>query len=169
MPGLRDLVIVELLINPAGTDTGREWFEVVNRTAHPVSLIGLHVSDAANDAALDLGPNGTDSLAAGAVAVFIQSSDPTKNGGIALGGTTPGASFGTLVSLNNDADTISLCLGACATGTLIDRVAWDASLGSGYDGIALVIDDSMRRCPATLPFGDAGSFGTPGAANASCP
>ena len=101
--------------------------------------------------------------------VLIQSADPMKNGGVMLGGAVPGGSFGTLVSLNNDADTISICVGPCTTGSLIDRVVWDASLGTGYDGHALVIDDAARRCPATMPFGDAGSFGTPGTANSPCP
>ena len=169
-PAPAELAIVELLINPAGTDTGREWIEIVNRTSHTVSLAGLHISDAANDAAVDFGTvAGASLLAAGSRMVLIQSADSTKNGGITLGGATPGGSFGTLVSLNNDADTISVCVGACATGVVIDRVAWDASLGSGYDGHALVIDDSARRCPATLPFGEGGSFGTPAVASSPCP
>ena len=170
-PGPGDLAIVELLINPAGTDTGREWIEIVNRTGHAVDLSGLNVSDAVNDAAVNFGSGlgAGNLLAVGARAVLIQSIDPTKNGGVSVGGTTPGGAFGTLVSLNNDADTISICVGPCATGVLVDRVAWDASLGTGYDGHALVIDDSGRRCPATLPFGDAGSFGTPGAASSLCP
>lgn len=169
-PGSGELAIVELLINPTGTDTGREWIEIVNRTGHALSLAGLHVSDAANHAAVDFGGVVSASLLpAGARMVLIQSADSTKNGGVMLGGSTPGGSFGTLVSLNNEADTISICVGPCVTGLLIDRVAWDASLGTGYDGHALVIDDSVRRCPATMPFGDGGSFGTPGVANTVCP
>ena len=169
-PGLRDLAIVELLINPAGTDTGREWIEIVNRTTHALDLAGLNISDAANDAAVNFGTaTATTLLPAGASAILIQSADPTKNGGVTIGGATPGGSFGTLVSLNNDADTISICSGPCATGVVIDSVSWDATLGTGYDGHALMIDDSGRRCPATLPFGDAGSFGSPGVANSPCP
>ena len=174
-PAPGELAIVELLINPTSTDTGREWIEIVNRAAHAVSLTDLHVADAANDAAVDFTgnlPTGValpTQLAPGERAVLIQSGDPTKNGGIALGANAPGGTFGTLVSLNNDADTISICVGACATGVLIDRVSWDASLGTGYEGHALVIDEAARRCPATLPFGDAGSFGTPFLANAPCP
>jgi hypothetical protein len=169
-PATGELAIVELLINPTSTDTGREWIEIVNRAVHPVSLAGLHVSDAANDAAVDLSVAGTGPLAPGARAVLVQSADATKNGGITLGGAIAGGSFGTLVSLNNDADTISICVGACtAGGVLIDRVQWDSGLGTGYDGHALVIDDTARRCPATAMFGDGGSFGTPGAANGQCP
>jgi Lamin Tail Domain len=168
-PGPGELEIVELLINPTGTDTGREWIEIVNRTSHTLSLAGLHIADAANDAALDFATGGGGVLVAGARSVLIQSGDATKNGGVTLGGTVLGGTFGTLVSLNNDADTISICVGLCSTGILIDRVTWDATLGAGYDGHALVIDDSARRCPATLTFGDTGSFGTPGAPNGACP
>jgi hypothetical protein len=171
VPGPGDLKIVELLINPASTDTGREWIEVVNATAHALDLSTLHISDAANDAAVDFtsGGSGATPLAAGGRVILIQSADATKNGGVMLGAATPGGSFGTRVSLNNDTDTISICAGPCATGVIIDHVTWDASLGSGYDGHALVIDDTGRRCPATAPFGDGGSFGTPGTANAPCP
>jgi len=155
------------LINPASTDTGREWIEVVNRTSHALDLSGLHVADATNDAPIDFGSL-SPVLGVGARAVLIQSGDSAKNGGINLT-ATGGGSFGTRVSLNNDADTISVCGGACATGILIDRVTWDATLQGDYDGHALVIDDGGHRCPASAPFGDAASFGTPGAPNPTCP
>ncbi|HEY4188376.1 MAG TPA: lamin tail domain-containing protein [Polyangia bacterium] len=167
-PNPGELAIVELLINPAGTDTGREWVEVVNRASHALDLSSLHIADAANDAAIDFNVAGSSILAAGERAVLIQSADVTKNGGVALT-TTFGGSFGTRVSLNNDADTITVCAGACATGVMIDQLSWDSSLGTTYDDHALSIDDGGRRCPATAPFGDAGSFGTPGAANPPCP
>jgi hypothetical protein len=158
-----------LLINPASTDTGREWIEVVNRAPHALSLAGLHIADAANDAVVDFGAGPT-LLPAGGRAVLVQSADPTKNGGITAATASVVGGFGTLVSLNNEADTISICAGTCAAGgVIIDRVAWDAALGAGYDGHALVIDDAGKRCPATAAFGDAGSFGTPGLANAACP
>jgi hypothetical protein len=162
-----ELAIVELLINPASTDTGREWIELVNRTSHVLDLSTLHLADAANDAVVDFGAM-TPVLNAGARAVLIQSVDPAKNGGITLG-TLWGGSFGTRVSLNNDADTISVCVGPCATGIVIDQVMWDATLQGDYDGHALAIDDAGHRCPALMPFGDAASFGTPGAPNTVCP
>jgi hypothetical protein len=172
-PGAGDLAIVELLINPAGTDTGREWIEIENRTGHALELSGLVVADAANEAAVSFATDSNGvaatSLLAGARGVLIQSADPTRNGGVTVGGAIVGGSFGTLVSLNNDADTISVCERSCATGVVVARVQWDATLGAGYDGHALVIDDAGRRCPAQLPFGDAGSFGTPGEVNAACP
>ena len=167
---------MELLINPTGTDTGREWIEVVNHGTRVVSLRELHIADALNDAPVQFSGGGGDAstavvsqLGPGVRAILIQSGDATKNGGISLGGGSLVGTFGTLVSLNNQADVISICVGACATGVVIDRVSWDETLGPGYDGHALSIDDDGRRCPAITPFGDAGSFGTPLAANQPCP
>ena len=169
-----ELRIVELLVNPTGTDTGREWIEIANMTGHAVDLSGLHVADAANDAATDFEvlAGAPPLLPPGGRAILIQSADATKNGGVLLaagGSGILGGAFGTRVSLNNDADTITLCAGPCrAGGVAIDEVTW-TDLGADYDGHALSVDGMGRRCAATTPFGDAGSFGTPGAANPSCP
>jgi lamin tail-like protein len=173
-PVAGDLAITELLINPTGTDTGREWIEIVNRVAHPVDLADVHVGDALNEAPLDFAilAGAPPLLTAGARAVLIQSADATKNGGVTIGGgglVPVGGAFGTRVSLNNEGDTISLCAGPCAEGVVLDRVAWDAALGVAYEGHALSIDEAGRRCPASSGFGDASSFGTPGAPNPSCP
>jgi hypothetical protein len=179
-PGAGELRITELLINPAGTDTGREWIEIQNVTGRALDLSRLHLADRLNDAAVDWGL-AAPRLETGACAVLVQSADPTKNGGIAVtggGGSGRGGSglsaatlgsFGTRVSLNNDMDTISLCVGPCGSGTAIDRVEWDSNLGADYDGHALSRDERGGVCPATQPFGDAGSFGTPGAPNPPCP
>ncbi len=142
----------------------------MNRASHALDLANLHVADAANDTAVDFTPVGTTILLPGARAVLIQSADSTKNGGITLGIASGifGGSFGTRVSLNNDGDTITVCAGACANGAVIDQLAWDASLGTAYDDHALSIDDGGSRCPAITPFGDAGSFGTPGEENPPC-
>jgi len=169
VPQPGDLAIVELLINPAGTDTGREWIEIANRSSRALELVGLHIADAANDAPIDFSVAGRTSLPSGGRAVLIQSADANKNGGVALGAATFGGSFGTRVSLNNDADSIAICAGACGADTTIDRFSWDTSPGPAYDDHALSIDDAGHACPATTPFGDAGSFGTPGAMNPPCP
>jgi len=142
---------------------------------HALDLASLHVADAANDGAVDFTGAGTTILLPGARAVLIQSADATKNGGVTLGPASGifsvifGGSFGTRVSLNNEGDTFSVCAGPCQQGAVIDRFAWDATLGTDYDDHALSIDDGGRRCPAPTPFGDAGSFGSPGRENPPCP
>ena len=93
-----------------------------------------------------------------------QSLDPTKNGGAPIA-----FSFGNVISLNNGGDSISICLGPCATGVVLDQVVWTADLGAAYDGHAAIVGATPGLfCPADQPFGDAGSFGSPGAVNPPC-
>jgi Lamin Tail Domain len=161
-----DLKISELLINPAGTDTNREWIEVVNRANDHVDLHQLAVADAAGEVAVDAGV-----LAPGAILVLGQSLDGARNGGAPVG-----VSFGNVISLNNGGDTIRLCLGSCAGGVVITEVSWPADLGAAFDGHAAVVGavggdggDAIVFCPADQAFGTAGSFGRPGLADPACP
>jgi hypothetical protein len=159
LPTAGDLVIDELLINPAGTDTNREWIEIANLSTGTLDLRQLHVADAASDVAVDAGL-----LAPGGLLVLGQSLDATKNGGAAVG-----ISFGHVISLNNGGDSISICLGPCATGVRLDQVAWTADLGAAFDGHAAIVGVPPGLfCAADQPFGDAGSFGSPGEPNPPC-
>jgi hypothetical protein len=148
------------LVNPAGTDTSREWIEIANTTELALDLRQLHVADAAKDVAVDAGllvPHG--------ILVLGQSVDPAKNGGAPVA-----IAYGSAISLNNDGDTIAVCLGPCASGQVLDRVAWEKDLGATYDGhAAIVTPGSGALCPAQDSFGDAGSFGSPGAPNPPSP
>ncbi len=158
-PSPGELVIDELLINPAGTDTNREWIEVVNVASFALDLHALHVADAASDVALDAGV-----LAPGGILVLGQSLDPTKNGGAPVS-----FSFGNSISLNNGGDAIALCLGPCATGLVLERIGWTADLGAAYDGHAAIVGPGDGLfCPAGEPFGTAGSFGSPGSPTPPC-
>ncbi len=159
LPAAGDLVIDELLINPAGTDTNREWIEIANVSPVTLDLHQLHVADSASDVAVDAGL-----LAPGGLLVLGQSLDPTKNGGAPIA-----FSFGNVISLNNGGDSISICLGPCATGVVLDQVVWTADLGAAFDGHAAIVGAPPDLfCPADQPFGDAGSFGSPGEANPPC-
>jgi hypothetical protein len=159
LPAAGDIVIDELLINPAGTDTNREWIEIANVSRATLDLRQLHVADAASDVAVDAGV-----LAPGGLLVLGQSLDPTRNGGAPIA-----LSFGNAISLNNGGDSISICLGPCATGVVLDQVVWTADLGAAFDGHAAIAGVAPGLfCPADQPFGDAGSFGSPGQANPPC-
>jgi hypothetical protein len=159
LPAAGDVIIDELLINPAGSDTNREWIEIANVSKATLDLGQLHVADAASDVTVDAGV-----LAPGGLLVLGQSLDPTKNGGAAIA-----LSFGNAISLNNGGDSISICLGPCATGVVLDQVVWTADLGAAFDGHAAIVGVAPGLfCPADQPFGDAGSFGSPGQANPPC-
>jgi hypothetical protein len=158
-PRAGEVVIDELLVNPAGTDTSREWIEILNTTTLALDLGLLHVADAASEVAVDAGV-----LPPGGILVLGQSLDPTRNGGAPVD-----LSFGNAISLNNGGDSITLCLGPCAGGQILDQVTWSSDLGAGYDGHAAIVDlASGGFCPADQPFGTAASFGSPGAPNPPC-
>jgi hypothetical protein len=158
-PRAGELVIDEMLVNPTGDDLGREWVEITSLAAEPLDLSQLHLATASTDVPV---PAGT--IAAGARLLLGQSSDPSKNGGAPVT-----VAYGTKLILVNADGQLSLCVGVCASGVVVDEITWGA-LDDGYTGHALVIDPArLISCPAEVAFGTGGSFGTPGAPNPPCP
>ena len=157
-PVAGEIVIAEVLVNPTGTDAGREWIEILNRSAEPLDLADLRVADLAAEASAPAGI-----IAPGARVVLGQSVDAITNGDAPVA-----VAYGKGIALNNDGEEIAICIGTCAGGVVIDRLSWK-TLGAGYDGHALVVDhDASLTCAATQPFGTAGDFGTPGEPNSGC-
>jgi hypothetical protein len=158
-PVAGEIVIAEALVNPGGTDTGREWIEILSLADEPLDLSELHVADMAVDLAVPAAI-----IDAGARIVLGQSADTSKNGGAPIS-----LAYGTRLGLNNDGEELSICVGPCAGGRVIDHLGWKV-LGAAYDGHAVVFDrEANLVCPATQPFGTAGDFGTPGGPNDACP
>jgi hypothetical protein len=157
-PALGELAIDELLVNPTGDDLGREWIELSNRSADWLDLSALHLANASVDLAVAGG-----AIAPGALRVWGQSADPTKNGGAPVD-----VAYGTKLILGNANGAVSVCLGACASGLVLDTVSW-GTLGDDLVGHALVVDPLTKAiCAADTPFGSGGSFGTPGLPNPPC-
>jgi len=157
-PTAGEVVVTEVLANPSGADTGREWIEIANRAPEALDLSALHVADAAIDVAAPAGI-----IDPGRRLVLGQVADVVKNGGAPVA-----VAYGARLALNNDGEQISICIGPCADGLVIDRVEWTA-LDAAYDGHAIVFDrDAGGICPATRPFGTGGNFGTPGDADDAC-
>ena len=157
-PRVGELVIDEVLVNPTGDDLGREWIEIANLGADWLDLSGLHLANASVDLPVAAG-----SIAPGALRLLGQSADPTKNGAAPVE-----VAYGTKLILNNADGQVSICVGTCASGVVLERVSW-GTLGDSTTGHALVIDPGTRQiCAASAPFGTAGSFGTPGAPNPPC-
>ena len=158
LPRPGEVAIDELLVNPTGDDLGREWIELVNRASEPLDLSQLHLATASTDVAVAAGTIGP-----GALLLLGQSSDPTKNGGAPVA-----VAYSTKLILTNANGQLSLCLGACASGVVLDTVSWGA-LSDNDIGHALIVDPATKGlCVASAPFGTAGNFGTPGAPNAPC-
>jgi hypothetical protein len=157
-PRAGEVAIDELLVNPTGDDLGREWIELENRASEPLDLSQLHLATASTDVAAAAGTIGP-----GALLLLGQSSDSTKNGGAPVA-----VAYNAKLILVNANGQLSICLGACASGLVLDTVSWGA-LGDDQTGHALIVDLATRDlCPASTPFGTAGSFGTPGGANPPC-
>jgi hypothetical protein len=157
-PRAGELAIVEVLFNPAGQDLGREWIEVANLAAEPLDLSSLHLADMAMDV-----PAGAGTVGPGTVVLLGQSADPASNGGLDIV-----AAYGTRLGLNNDQETIAICVGACDGGLVVDWISWQGG-GAAYDGHALVVDPATRQtCAAIDPFGSLGDHGTPGRPNPPC-
>ncbi len=164
VPGARtprpgEIVIDELLVDPAGNDLGHEWIEIANVAREALDLAALRVSDGTSEVAVDAGV-----LAAGGLLVLGQSIDRAHNGDAPVD-----LAYGTKLSLNNGADRIAICVGPCADGVALDAVAWTTPWGDAYVGHAVVVERGGATCPAPEMYGADGNFGSPGAVNPPCP
>ena len=84
----------------------------------------------------------------GALLLLGQSSDPTKNGGAPVA-----VAYNTKLILINANGQLSICVGACAAGVVIDTVSWGA-LSDDQTGHALIVDPATKDlCTASAPFG----------------
>lgn len=163
LPG--DLVISEIMGNPAGTDTGHEWFEIYNATSKQVTLKGvrLTVSRADKTGAKDhIMTSGA--IAAGGYFV-VGDADPKSLP------TYENYGYGTsLGSLRNTDGRIAIECGS----VVVDETSY-ATMSSGYSmqlsGASApdyqANDDPKNWCKSTNEY-QTGSFGTPGAANDIC-
>jgi hypothetical protein len=153
-----ELAIDEVLVNPTGDDLGREWIELASRSDDWLDLSALHLANASVDVAVASG-----AIAPGGLRVHGQSADPTKNGGAPVD-----VAYGTKLILGNTNGAVSVCLGPCASGLVLDTVSW-GTLDDDTVGHALVVDPLTKSiCAARTPFGTGGSFGTPGLPNPPC-
>jgi hypothetical protein len=165
LPG--DLVITEVMANPAGMDTGQEWFEVYNASAAAIDLGGL---------TLDYHkPDGSEEHSHVMEELVVESGDY-----VVLGGMTPDLKpsyvdygFGNdLGSFLNGGAVLALKCG----DNVIDETTYpdaesDDGVAFGLDGNVApnaVDNDSVDNfCPATVEF-QSGMFGSPGESNEPC-
>ena len=171
-PGAGDLVITEILYDPAAvSDTRGEWFEVHNPGATDFALDGCVVA---------FGPPGDSAtrvvtgvtLPAGGWQVFARNAEDN-------GGLPPGVHAYGGLSLANGGDTVTLSCGPAGAQVIVDTVAygvdepWPTGSGKALSLSAGALtaaanDAATAWCLATTPYG-AGDLGTPGAPNPACP
>jgi hypothetical protein len=167
LPG--DVVLTELMRDPGGVDTGREWLELHNPTAAPLPLDGLELVVSRADGTQERSHR------------LAQAPVLAPGGYVALGDVRAGAalpahlaySWGeALGSLPNAEGRVSV---RCADRVL-DALAY---AGEGRPGVALQLDGARAPeatandtpgalCEAPLAS-VAGMLGSPGAPNPPCP
>lgn len=162
-----DLVITEIMANPAGDDAGLEWFEVYNTSDRVIPLSGLSLSD-----------DGSDSLT-------IRDGPLVEPGAYAVLAEDVGAapivdlvwSDSGSMALSNTEDEIEIRVG----DTLVDRVAWGSGATPAWtrpNGASMNLDpasisadendDSGAWCEGLGDYGIPPNQGTPRIANPSC-
>jgi len=143
------MTITEVMYNPAGSDTGREWVELYNSGSEAIEIEagqkGWRIHDGANHVFTDavVVPPGGFVLVASNLATFR-----------AQYGNTASVVKSAL-SLNNTSGTLSL---VDADGKMVDTVSYTKSLGAFEDGM------SLHRVGTTFALGvpNPGSAPMPG-------
>lgn len=169
VPAAGELVITEVMANSPGTeDHKKEWIEVYNPTAEAIDLLGVQVLFGATcQSAADVVGTGCITVPAAGYVVLAGSSDAALNGGLpAVLATFAGA------GLINDPGCVALRV--TASQVEVDRVTY----GATTDGKAFSLDPSKLTaadndlaanwCVATLAYGTAGGYGTPGQVGPAC-
>lgn len=133
------VVINELMYNPQGADTGREWIELYNSGASDVTLVGgtvkgsWRINDGSSHTLTDpSGGVGRGSLTIPAGEYLIISNDPSSFLGEYSSGSY--SVVKSSISLSNTAATISLLDG---TGATVDKVSYTKDQGAYDDGTSL--------------------------------
>src|SRR5262249_28828715 len=157
-----DLVISEVMPNPTGDDTGKEWFEVYNADTRAVDLAGLELVVSLPDRTMEKAVAVTaGTIPAGGYFVFSSSAPDLVPGYADYG-------YGTgLGSLRNDTARLAL---RC-NGIVVDEVTY-ANVTEGasreFTGAqppdTVANDDPAKWCNGVAEY-ETGNKGTPGAAN----
>jgi beta-lactamase superfamily II metal-dependent hydrolase len=159
-PGLGDLAITEILVDPAGvSDTFGEWLELANTSGGELDLFGLRVRSGANTFVIDSHLL----VADGEHVVVAVDGKRSRNGSVWADVVAPWESF----SLANGTGFVEILT---AGGTSIERVDWG---GANIAIQAGTSDERKNRFtpPTVANFADAltawasGDLGTPGAVN----
>jgi hypothetical protein len=161
-PAVGDLVVSEVMADPAGTDTDEEWLELY--VAHDVDLNGVQLGTAVGTVKDTLTDTACIKATAGSYLVFARSTDSMKNGGL------PAVFHTESLTLANAGGMVVVSVG----GSVVDQATYPAAksgVSSSLDPAALSAtgnDDPAAFCGGVASYG-AGGKGTPGAANPACP
>lgn len=164
-PTAGDVVITELMQNPAGTDSSSGEFVEIT-ALKDVDLNGLRLEAKGSGAFSGVDINSAECLRlpAGGYALFANSTDPAANGGLPF--VTTRFTF----ALTNTSGTVQLLDGA----NVLDSVSWTSSTDSASMQLdpaktdPTMNDDAANYCTSLVPYGTGANKGSPGAENHGC-
>ena len=119
------LVINEIMFNPNGTDTGREWVEMYNEQAQPVNLSGYQFRENGGTHQLDLA-NGSWMLLPDKYAIIAVDSDVFSQEYLGFSGTLLDSAW---QSLSNTGEEIAIL---DPNDAVLDSVNFTAEAAEGY-------------------------------------
>ncbi|HIA94801.1 MAG TPA: choice-of-anchor D domain-containing protein, partial [Candidatus Marinimicrobia bacterium] len=159
--GQSPFVINELMPDPTGAGSSKEWIELYNNFYTPLNLETWILSGSGGGETVTLS---TDiSIPPNGYALMVQNGDTATNGGI-----PPQIVYGTGISLSNIGETIVLQAG---NGSIVDTLAYDSSFPFA-DGVSMELvvpqwenNDSSSWVAGGLPYGDGDNYGSPGRRN----
>ncbi len=163
-PTAGSLVISELMPNPSGTDSDREWIELT--ATQDVDLTGLEIGRD-EEIKLTIGAGEPDCfpVAAGERVLLAKQTDEAINGGL----PAPDFEMGNDLTLLNSGGDLFLRY----RGELVDAMSYSGSTdGAAWQLSADALsaeanDDEASWCDAIAPYGE-GDLGTPRAENTLC-
>ena len=134
------VVINEIMYNPQGSDSGREWVELYNQGQSGVTMVGgtvknsWRIGDSSNHTLTDpAGGVGRGSLVIPADGYLVIASDPNEF----ISGEYAGGAYSVAkasISLTNTGVTVSLLDG---NGAVVDAVSYTSAQGASDDGSSL--------------------------------
>ena len=139
------LSITEIMYDPLGTDTNREWIEVENDGSASLDLSGYFLlTDGLASSHHSLVAQGSSVIPAGGYAVIVQDVDAFKTDYPSYAGILFDSSWSGLPATSGK--TIALIDGQ---SNVLDQVAYDPSVGGDNDGTSLQKDDTGAWSAAT--------------------
>lgn len=162
-----DLVITEIMANPAGADTGQEWFEIHNASSASAELTGLTLVSRALD--------GTSEETHAVGVVNLEPGGYLVVGGMLDSVKPPHVDYAYGTDLGDLRNSTGGRLELRCDDVVVDEVSYleapPDGVAWGFDGARapdyLGNDDPAAWCEATIEYA-AGAFGSPGAANEAC-